>query len=73
MARPSMVLRSAPVNARGEAAFAEELVLARDIETNPDPEWTAFRILARSFNVRAWVFNPLVSPNGKLLGAFTTH
>ena len=55
----------------GTAAHLRQLVVARDIAT--DPLWAGYRDLALRDGLRSSWSMPLVSPGGKLLGTFAMY
>jgi PAS domain S-box-containing protein len=55
----------------GTAAFRKELVVARDIAT--DPRWTDFKDLALRYDLRACWSNPILSADGSVLGTFALY
>ncbi len=61
----------ANVGSCGTAAFLNESVFARDIDT--DPRWTAFRELALSHDLRSCWSTPIRSADGGVLGTFAIY
>jgi len=55
----------------GTAAFRRKTVVVSDTAT--DPLWTNFHDLALSHNLRACWSQPILSPEGKLLGTFAVY
>jgi diguanylate cyclase (GGDEF)-like protein/PAS domain S-box-containing protein len=59
------------VGSCGTAAFRQEVVVVRDIQT--DPLWTDYRDLAAAHNLRACWSAPIISPGGKVQGTFAFY
>lgn len=55
----------------GTAAFRQQVVIVRDILT--DPLWADYRELARAHNLRACWSTPIASAGGKLYGTFAFY
>ncbi|WP_445004466.1 PAS domain S-box protein [Halomonas mongoliensis] len=55
----------------GAAAFCRQQVITEDIRT--DPRWAAFRDAAEREGLRACWSNPVLTPDGELLGTFGTY
>ncbi len=55
----------------GSAAATGRRVIAEDVAT--DPRWAAFRELALEHDLRACWSEPILSPNGRVLGTFAMY
>ncbi len=59
------------VGSCGTAAYFKETVIVRDIET--DERWDDYRLLARSFGLRACWSRPIISSEKNVLGTFALY
>ena len=59
------------VGSCGTAAFTGERVIVEDIATHP--YWVAFKTLAERAGLRACWSQPIVSPQGKVMGTFAIY
>jgi PAS domain S-box-containing protein len=59
------------VGSCGSAAAMKERVIVEDIAL--DPRWAAFRELALAHDLRACWSEPILSPNGRVLGTFAMY